>query len=63
VPYGSALREISVQPSFDIPLLALLLFKKLHQAEEMAQWLRTLIALPEVLVSISSNHLVVYNYM
>jgi hypothetical protein len=31
-------------------------------AGEMAQWLRTLTALPKVLSSISSNHMVAHNH-
>jgi hypothetical protein len=30
---------------------------------EMAQWLRALTALPEVLSSISSNHMVAHNHL
>jgi hypothetical protein len=30
---------------------------------EMAQWLRTLMALPEVLSSIPSNHMVAHNHL
>jgi hypothetical protein len=32
-------------------------------AGEMAQWLRALTALPEVLSSIPSNHMVAYNHL
>jgi hypothetical protein len=32
-------------------------------AGEMAQWLRALNALPEVLSSIPSNHMVAHNYL
>jgi hypothetical protein len=32
-------------------------------AGEMAQWLRVLTALPEVLSSIPSNHIVAHNYL
>jgi hypothetical protein len=32
-------------------------------ATEMAQWLRALTALPEVLSSIPSNHMVAHNYL
>jgi hypothetical protein len=32
-------------------------------AGEMAQWLRALMALPEVLSSIPSNHMVTHNHM
>jgi hypothetical protein len=35
--------------------------KKQHRAGEMAQWLRALIALPEVLSPISSNYIVAHN--
>ena len=37
--------------------------KEKLQAGEMAQWLRALAALPEVLSSISSNHMVAYNHL
>jgi len=37
-------------------------FKKLGD-EEMAQWLRALTALPEVLSSIPSNHMVAHNHL
>jgi hypothetical protein len=33
------------------------------RAGEMAQWLRALTALPEVLSSIPSNHMVVHNHL
>jgi len=33
------------------------------RAEEMAQWLRALTALPEVLSSIPSNHMVAHNHL
>jgi hypothetical protein len=33
------------------------------QAGEMAQWLRVLISLPEVLSSIPSNHMVAHNHL
>jgi hypothetical protein len=37
--------------------------KSLHVgAEEMVQWLRALTALPEVLSSIPSNHMVAHNH-
>jgi hypothetical protein len=32
-------------------------------AEEMAQWLRALTALPEILSSIPSNHMVAHNHL
>jgi hypothetical protein len=32
-------------------------------AGEMAQWLRALTALPEILSSISSNHMVTHNHL
>jgi hypothetical protein len=35
----------------------------LKGAGEMAQWLRTLTALPEVLSSIPSNHMVAHNHL
>jgi hypothetical protein len=40
-------------------------FKKLRQegAGEMAQWLRALTTLPEVMSSISSNHKVAHNHL
>ena len=38
-----------------------LLLEDCDWAREMAQWLRALTALPEVLSSISSNHMVVHN--
>jgi hypothetical protein len=34
-----------------------------NRAGEMAQWLRALTALPEVLSSIPSNHLVAHNHL
>jgi hypothetical protein len=34
-----------------------------YWAEEMAQWLRALTALPEVLSSIPSNHMVAHNHL
>jgi hypothetical protein len=40
-----------------------LLKKKLLGAGEMAQWLRALTALPEVLSSIPSNHMVAHNHL
>jgi hypothetical protein len=36
---------------------------KFRGAGEMAQWLRTLTVLPEVLSSIPSNHMVVHNQL
>ncbi|CAO2611528.1 hypothetical protein LEMLEM_LOCUS15185 [Lemmus lemmus] len=33
------------------------------RAGEMVQWLRTLTALPEVLSSIPSNHMVAHNHL
>jgi hypothetical protein len=36
-------------------------FENRSRAGEMAQWLRALIALPEVLSSIPSNHMVAHN--
>ena len=38
-------------------------YKKHVQAREMAQQLRALIALPKVLSSIPSNHMVAYNHL
>jgi hypothetical protein len=39
-------------------------FKKdINRAEEIAQWLRALTVLSEVLSSISSNHMVAHNHM
>jgi hypothetical protein len=39
-------------------------FKQGHRgAGEMAQWLRALAALPEVLSSIPSNHMVAHNHL
>jgi hypothetical protein len=37
--------------------------KKNYRAEEMTQWLRALTALPEVLSSIPSNHVVTHNHL
>jgi hypothetical protein len=37
--------------------------EKLCWAEEMVHWLRTLIALPEVLSSIPSNHMVAHSHL
>jgi hypothetical protein len=34
-----------------------------ERAREMAQWLRALAVLPEVLSSIPSNHMVSYNHL
>jgi hypothetical protein len=34
-----------------------------HQAGEMTQWLRAWYALPSVLSSILSNHIVAHNYL
>jgi hypothetical protein len=43
---------------------SILTFKKYYcQTEEMAQWLRALTALPEVLSSIPNNHLVAHNHL
>jgi len=36
---------------------------KTKRAGEMAQWLRALTALPEVLSSIPSNHMVAHNHL
>jgi hypothetical protein len=36
---------------------------ELKRAGEMAQWLRALNALPEVLSSIPSNYMVAHNYL
>jgi hypothetical protein len=36
---------------------------KRNKAGEMAQWLRALTALPEVLSSIPSNHIVAHNHL
>jgi hypothetical protein len=41
----------------------LLLRNNFIGAREMAQWLRALTALPEVLSSIPSNHMVVHNHL
>jgi hypothetical protein len=38
-------------------------YKKRRRAEEMTQWLRALTALPEVLSSILSNHMVAHNHL
>jgi hypothetical protein len=35
----------------------------ISRAGEMAQWLRALTALPEVLSSIPSNHMVAHNHL
>jgi hypothetical protein len=45
-----------------IEIFALLKYKNLG-AGEMAQWLRALTALPEVLSSIPSNHMVAHNHL
>ena len=37
--------------------------KKVRVAGEMAQWLRAVTALPEVLSSIPSNHMVAHNHL
>jgi len=37
--------------------------KFLYRAGEMAQWLRALTALPEVLSSNPSNHMVAHNHL
>jgi hypothetical protein len=37
--------------------------KKEYRAREMAQWLRALIALPEVPVLIPSNHMVAHSHL
>ena len=37
--------------------------KEYLRAGEMAQWLRALAALPEVLSSIPNNHMVVHNHL
>jgi hypothetical protein len=37
--------------------------KERKGAEEMAQWLRAPTALPEVMSSIPSNHMVAHNYL
>jgi hypothetical protein len=37
--------------------------KKIKRAGEMAQWVRALTALPEVLSSIPSNHMVAHNHL
>jgi hypothetical protein len=34
-----------------------------REAGEMAQWLRTLTAIPKVLSSIPSNHMVAHNHL
>jgi hypothetical protein len=39
------------------------MFKTDPRAVEMAQWLRTLAALPKVLSSIPSNHMVAHNHL
>jgi hypothetical protein len=39
------------------------LLKKKVEAGEMAQWLRALTVLPEVLISIPSNHMVAHNHL
>jgi hypothetical protein len=39
------------------------LTNELKAAGEMAQWLRTLTALPEVLSSIPSSHMVAHNHL
>ena len=40
------------------------MFKNVYEwAGEMAQWLRELIALPEVLSSIPSKHMVAHNHL
>jgi len=36
---------------------------KINRAEEMAQWLRALTALPEVLSSIPSNHMMAHSHL
>ena len=43
--------------------LTMLIYKNLSWAGEMAQQLRALTALPEVLSSISSNHMVAHNHL
>jgi len=39
------------------------MYYKIFRAGEMAQWLRALTALPEVLSSIPSNHVVAHNHL
>jgi hypothetical protein len=39
-----------------------MMFKNYMRAGEMAQWLRALIALPKVLSSNPSNHMVAHNH-
>jgi hypothetical protein len=39
------------------------LFKNLSGAGEVAQWLRTVAALPEVLSLIPGNHMVAHNHL
>jgi hypothetical protein len=44
-------------------LLANTILRVTFRARKMAQWLRTLAALPEDLSSILSNHMVAYNHL
>jgi len=46
------------------PFTLIILFKKKYLgAGEMTQWLRALTALPEVLSSIPSNHVVTHDHL
>jgi hypothetical protein len=66
------LAELSLPPSLLLCLLGLNVFattpgsmylKYLRGAGEIAQWLRALTALPEVLSSVADNHMVAHNHM
>jgi hypothetical protein len=46
-----------------VVILFILIIKNVWGAGEMAQWLRALTALPEVLSSIPSNHMVAHNHL
>jgi hypothetical protein len=62
-------REIGLEFSFCVGSLygcisqyvSVALIKQTGQAGEVAQWLRALTVLPEVLSSIPSNHMVAHN--
>jgi hypothetical protein len=54
---------IAIKERIHVSALTMPQNRILGEAEEMAQWLRALTALPEVLSSIPSNHMVAHKHL
>ena len=63
-PYPQHRMEGLYHKDMSLPKASFDWFKKeLNRAGELAQWLRALTALPEVLSSIPSNHMVAHSHL